>query len=217
MLTAMSAQKKWLGAGVLAVLVVVAAAVALRSRVDERAASQPAAAAGAEPRSAVPGREPGARAEPEGQPAAAPVEAKLNPNIPTMSPNDRVMAYRPAKFLYYSEDSPAKSAADDDAQPVLKRIFELTQADGPQQVQVRGFWKTHEDKRRALWAAAYPRASGPRILDAEKLEEVDSEFESSVFTILKPAQRQALTQELPPAGASRTPPPQMYADPRLEK
>jgi hypothetical protein len=127
------------------------------------------------------------------------------------------MAYRPAKFLLFSEDRPARSPDEDRAQPVLKRIFELTSADSTQQSKILEFWRVHEDGRRVLWAAAFPRVSGPRMLDPEKLEELDSTFEDSLFGVLQPAQKEPLARELPPPGASRTPPPTLYADPRLEK
>ena len=124
------------------------------------------------------------------------------------------MPYRPASFLLYSDGKPAREAgADDDAQPVLARIFEITHADPTQQVKIREFWHTHENGRRVLWAQAYPRVSGPRMLDPEKLEELDVEFESAMFGILQPSQKQALSQELPPAGTMHTPLPRMYANP----
>lgn len=127
------------------------------------------------------------------------------------------MAYRPARFLLYSEDRPARHPEEDAAQPVLQKIFDITKADSPQRDRILVAWREHEDARRVLWAAAFPRRSGPRILDPEKLEELDSSFETTVFDVLRADQKEALSMELPPPGTPHTPPPQMYADPRQEE
>lgn len=145
----------------------------------------------------------------------APVPA--GPQNRQASEPQRAMPYRPASYLYYSEGRPAKTPSDDDAQATLQRILDVTQADAAQAAKIRASWRTHEDGRRVLWASAFPRMSGPRILDPEKLEELDSNFETDVFDVLRPPQRQRLSQELPPAGVPRTPPVTLYADPRLEQ
>jgi hypothetical protein len=123
------------------------------------------------------------------------------------------MAYRPASYLYYSAGSPAKDPRDDDNQPALRRIVEVTQPDGTQQEKLRAAWRIHEDARRVLWAEAYPRVSGPRMLDPAKLEVADAAFESAALNLLRPDQGERLSQEVPPPGTSRTPPPEMYKDP----
>lgn len=205
----MNAQKKWVAAGV-AVLVAAAIAIAVRSGGEKTAAAEAA-------RSAGPARQAGesAGSARPGSPAA-PVAVRPVPGAP---PPDapRVMPYRPAKYLYYSEERPAREPSEDFDQPALKKILEVTQADATQQGKIRELWRSHEDARRVLWAKAPPRFSGPRMLDPEKLEELDSDFETAVFGVLQPAQKASLSQELPPPGASRAPPAKMYADPRLEK
>jgi hypothetical protein len=208
----MTGKTKLIGAG--AALVLAGVVVASR-RSWPPSASDPASsrAATAAPGSAAAvARAPGAPSDPagaSGELGVAPVAAR-----PPKPP--RVMPYRPAKFFLYSEDRVARHEADDESQPALRRIFELTRADPRQQSLIRSFWHIHEDGRRVLYAQAFPRVSGPRILDAQKLEELDTEFESSMFGVLQPDQREDLQQELPPPGTPRTPPVQAYIDPRLE-
>ena len=125
------------------------------------------------------------------------------------------MPYRPAKYLLYSEDNVFRHGESDFEQPVFKKIVELTKPDQRQESLLRAFWKIHEDQRRTLWAEAFPRVSGPRILDNAKLEDADLAFESSVFGVLRPEQQQDLRDEVPPPGTPHTPPVEAYADPRL--
>ena len=213
----MSAQKKWLAASVSAILIAGGAWIWLHSQgagpvpTASPAADQAAAQAGtAAPAAAQRDRDQAGSANLPTAAAGAPTPA-LAPPAP------RVMAYRPAKYLYYSSGSPAKTAAGDDDQPVLARIFEVTQADAAQRSQILAAWATHEDGRRGLWADSFPRRSGPRMLDPAKLGPLDAAFEAATLNILRPDQGQRLSQELPPPGESRTPPPEMYLDPTLEK
>lgn len=149
-------------------------------------------------------------ATPPAPPAAVP--AVIGANDPVAVAGG-AMAYRPAELLRYSEDSPEEDPASDEPSKVLARIFEVTRADAAQQQQIRALWRIHEDGRRILFAAARPRVSGPRILDFEKVQELDSAFETALFgEVLRPGQRARLAQELPPAG-SPPPPPKVFPPP----
>lgn len=201
----MNARKWIIAAGAAAA---VATAVFLLRPRDQPAADNegaPAAVQGAAPHGSPSASSRPVPAPPNMEPPK-PIPGAPPPNMP------RMMPYRPAKYLLYSEDRPAKVAENDKSQKVLARIFDLTAADSTQQSKILEFWRVHEDGRRVLWASAYPRVSGPRMLDPEKLEELDSAFEDSLFGVLRPDQKASLSQELPPPGTPRTPPPTMYKD-----
>ena len=207
----MSTPKKLLVAGAIAAVGIAGALIALRQNADEPA--EPAAER-AEPAPATP-----AVADSPSQGAAAGSSlAATPPNPADPAPMSgpgaapRAMPYRPAKLLRYSEDSPAESPGDDDSAPVLARIFAVTHADAAQQAGIKTYWKTHEDQRRLLWAQAYPRVSGPRILDWQQVMQVDGAFDTALAKVLRPAQRTRLLEEMPPPGEI-PPPPTTFKDP----
>lgn len=195
----MSRGKKWLLAGVVAIVAIAGALLALRRNdtgqaepaVEQATANSPA---------------PAVDDSPSGGAAAGSSLAAVPPNpmdpAPMAGPGSapRAMPYRPAQLLRYSGDSPAKSSGDDDSSPMLGRLFEVTHADAAQQAEIKTNWRTHEDRRRMLWAEAYPRVSGPRILDWKQVMQLDGVFDSALAKILRPAQRTRLLEEMPPPG-----------------
>ena len=166
---------------------------------------EPAAVA---PASAPPFTPATSAAAPGPAPPAAPAPAlasapsgKTFPNEPGPSPDapKPTTGYRPATWLRLSSGEPAKSSAGDASHPTLLRIFEVTGADSAQQAQLRGLWKVHEDGRRALFATAYPRVSGPRMLDRDELRKLDAALRAGCGGVLRVDQQEKLLAELPPS------------------
>jgi hypothetical protein len=200
----MNARSLRLLAVVVAAGLAVAALVWWRGGPEETAApgtSQPAAApAGASPSRAAPTPQAAAPAPPAAPAAPAP-NGKTFPTEPGPSPDapKPAFAYRPASLLRFSSGEPAASAGDDASHPTLRRLIALVSADSAQQAQMRELWKAHEDGRRALWAVAYPRTSGPRLLDRVKLRELDDAFRAGLTGLLRPDQLEKFVSEVIPS------------------
>lgn len=206
----MTAQNKWVLVVALVALIVAVVLVSRRTEAPRPAAQGQAVGAAQAPGAPASALRPAPPGAPPGAPAPVPVAIGANDPVPGPP---RAMPYRPAELLIYSQQQVAESPDQDASSPTLARIFEVTRADETQQEQIRARWRTHEDGRRILFAAAYPRISGPRILDHDKLAELDLAFEAALFSeILRPAQRSRLAQELPRPG-QQAPTPQVYTTP----
>ena len=110
----------------------------------------------------------------------------------------RVMPYRPATYLRYSEGMPATDPAEDDGSPILQRLLTVTLPSGDQEATIRAAWRTHEEGRRVLVAAARPPSIGDPILDRTALAALDRQFSDAVSEVLTPEQYLRLSLELAP-------------------
>jgi hypothetical protein len=110
----------------------------------------------------------------------------------------RVMPYRPATYLRYSEGMPATDPAEDDASPILQRLLTVTLPSADQEATIRAAWRTHEEGRRVLRAAARPPSIGDPILDPVALATLDRELSDAVSEVLTPEQYLRLSVELAP-------------------
>ncbi|HVV81429.1 MAG TPA: hypothetical protein VHE35_00070 [Kofleriaceae bacterium] len=121
----------------------------------------------------------------------------------------RVMPYRPATYLSYSAGLPSRDPAQDDSSPILRRLLTVTEATADQEARIRRAWRTHEDGRRVLLAAAPPPSIGDPVLEPTALASLDRQFSDSVSEILTPRQYYRLSFEFaPPAPESDSPTPE---------
>jgi hypothetical protein len=203
----MSKKTKWLGAGAVAFVIVLA--VVLITRGDDSGSSVQLAPP-LEPQ--TPGL-PTGQASPPDRPADAGPAVQLLPDggaVPTASeppkstrfpqPPDPAK-YRPARYLVYSDDDVSMRKSDDNRNWAVSRIIEVVQATPAQANQIRELWHRHEDGRRELYNQASDRSSGPRLLNLEAERRLDVEFETALLSkVLDPEQGQRMLEELPPAG-----------------
>lgn len=118
----------------------------------------------------------------------------------------RVMPYRPATYLRYSEGIPATDPGEDDSSPILQRLLSVTRASLDQEATIRAAWRTHEDGRRELLAAAPTPTTGDPILDASALAALDRAFSDAVDEVLTREQYTRLSFELAPPEPEPPPP-----------
>lgn len=175
---------RWI-AGAAAATAVVAGGLVLRSMLRDPAppARDVALDAGVRPRVPPPPVPPGSAVPPLVQPPGS---------------ADRVMPYRPATYLRWSEGLPAIDPAEDDRSPILDRLLAVTRADATQQHALRTAWRVHEEGRRRLLAAARPPSIGEPQLDRAGLAELDDAFEIVVQSTLDTRQLDRLSLERPP-------------------
>jgi hypothetical protein len=204
----MSKKTKWLGAGAVAFVIVLA--VVLITRGDDSGSSVQLAPP-LEPQ--TPGPLPTGQASPPDRPADAGPAVQLLPDggaVPTASeppkstrfpqPPDPAK-YRPARYLVYSDDDVSMRKSDDNRNWAVSRIIEVVQATPAQANQIHELWHIHEDGRRELYNQAADRASGPRLLNLEAERRLDVEFESALLgKVLDPEQGQRMLEEVPPTG-----------------
>ena len=97
-------------------------------------------------------------------------------------------------------DSPKRVdlPAGDDGSPILQRLLTVTSPSADQEATIRAAWRTHEEGRRVLLAAAHPPSIGDPILDRTGLAALDREFSDAVAEVLTPEQYLRLSLELAP-------------------
>ncbi len=187
----MSTKTKWILAGVTTALVVLAIIFWPREapRTDDQGPAEPEA----EQKVAAPTAENKAAFERAIADAPSEGATAISPTIAAAverhKQTPRVLPYRPARMLVYSEDSVSMNPAFDDHNWALQRILEVTAADVGQAVRIRELWRAHEDGRRFLWMQALDLKSRDRILDPAMLAKLDGAFEADLLNkVLNPDQ-----------------------------
>lgn len=153
-------------------------------------AAAPRAAGGPEPASDA------APAAPTGSGTVAP--GPVPPVRQDPGAAGRVMPYRPATYLRYSEGLPSTEPAADDDSPILLRLLAVTRPTAIQEAAIRAAWRTHEAGRRDLLATAATPSIGDPILDRTALAALDRQFSDAVNEVLTPEQYSRLSFELAP-------------------
>jgi len=192
----MRAKTKWMLAAALGLCALAIAFFFLRPRDEMPPEPGPAPAA-----------EEVAVGAPEGRAALAAAAAEAATDAGTIPPAllvalqkppkvKRVMPYRPARLLVYSEDPVSMDPARDYRAWALNRILETTHPDPGQAERIRELWRTHEDGRRFLWVQAVEHKSRDRILDPGMVAQLDGAFESDLLNkVLNTEQGQLLLAE----------------------
>ncbi len=190
----MTSRTKWASAGAVALAAI--AAVWFTMRGDDAGSSAPRTAepaADAGPRA----RAPAAAGQDAGEVDASPRASQGPPA--RFEPPRKVMSYRPAHLLIYSEEVVQQDPGKDRDSAMIQRLIEVVNANSAQAEQIRGLWGLHENGRRALWEKAYPSKSRPRPLDARQVRALDDAFQHELFDkVLDKDQQARLLEELPP-------------------
>lgn len=98
---------------------------------------------------------------------------------------------QPVPHLEFSAHPP------DDNSKTLALVLDITKPSPAQEVQIRTFWKQHEDARRAVLGTSTNSPSTPEVVFADKLRSIDGEFEMNLVSkILEPAQRELFLEAI---------------------